>query len=134
MIYMLDTNIIIYLMRNRPQGVADRVASLPAGDRLVMSFITYGELLKGAQGSHDPAQSRTRIGRLTERIPVLYPDERTCQHYGHWADVLKRQGTPIGNNDLWIACHALGCGAVLVTHNTREFQRIDGLVWEDWAA
>ncbi|MDO4233021.1 MAG: type II toxin-antitoxin system VapC family toxin [Lautropia sp.] len=131
---MLDTNIIIYLMKNRPQAVADRVASLSGDDELAMSFITYGELLKGAYGSIRPEQSLAHIAHLIQRVPFLYPGEQTCHHYGKWAATLKRQGKSIGNNDLWIACHALSCGAILVTHNTKEFERIDGLMCQDWAA
>lgn len=132
MIYMLDTNIIIYLIKNRPQSVAEKVASLSSSDRLVMSFVTYAELLKGANGSQFPQKSFEAIERLIERIPVMMPNESICQHYGEWADKLKRQGTPIGGNDLWIACHALSCNAVLVTHNSKEFQRINHLQWQDW--
>lgn len=132
MMYMLDTNIIIYLIKNRPQSVAARVARLTAADQLVISFITYGELLKGAYGSQNREKSLAAVARLTEQIAVVYPDENICGHYGHWANRLKGQGTPIGGNDLWIACHALACGAVLVTNNTREFTRIAGLTVEDW--
>lgn len=132
MIYMLDTNIIIYLIKNRPAIVAEKVASLSANDSLAMSFVTYAELLKGAQGSHNPTKSLQTIEKLIQRIPVLLPEQNICHYYGKWADKLKRQGTPIGSNDLWIACHALSCGAVLVTHNGKEFQRITELKWQDW--
>lgn len=132
MIYMLDTNIIIYLMKNRPQIVADRVAQLLPNDHLVMSFITYAELIKGAYGSHHYEKAMQSITNLTSRINVLYPDEKICEYYGKWSSELKKQGTPIGNNDLWIASHALSLGAVLVTHNVKEFQRITDLQWQDW--
>ena len=97
-----------------------------------MSFVTYGELLQGAEGSRDRKKSHDNISRITQRIQILYPDENTCIHYGHWADTLKRQGSPIGNNDLWIASHALSTSATLVTHNSREFARIEDLNWQDW--
>lgn len=132
MIYMLDTNIIIYLMKNRPQAVSERVAQLSPHDRIVMSFITYTELIKGAHGSHNYEKAMQSITQLTSRIHVLYPDEKVCIHYGKWANELKKQGTSIGNNDLWIASHALSLGAVLVTHNVKEFQRIRDLQWQDW--
>ena len=132
MIYMLDTNIIIYLMKNRSESVARKISSLAPHDRIVMSFVTYGELLQGAEGSRDRKKSHDNIRKITQRIQILYPDENTCIHYGHWADTLKRQGRPIGNNDLWIACHALSTGATLVTHNSREFARIEDLNWQDW--
>lgn len=132
MIYMLDTNIIIYLIKNRPQEVADRVAKLNANDQLVMSFITYAELLKGAEGSQFPEKAYARIRRIVERINVVFPNEAICRHYAKWAQRLKQQGRPIGNNDLWIACHSLSLDAVLVTHNSKEFQRITDLDWQDW--
>jgi tRNA(fMet)-specific endonuclease VapC len=96
-IYLLDTNILIYLIKNRPPQVAERIDQLPSSDRLAMSFVTWAELLQGAAGS------------------------------------TRRAGTPIGANDLWIACHALALGATLVTHNLREFSRIRGLSLVDWA-
>ena len=74
MIYMLDTNIIIYLMKNRPKIVAERVSQLLPNDRLVMSFITYAELIKGAFGSQNYEQSIRAIELLTERVNVLYPN------------------------------------------------------------
>ncbi len=132
MIYMLDTNILIYLMKNKPLAVAERVAKLTSQDELVMSFVTYAELLKGANGSNNPPQALAKIAQIIQRIAVLYPDNKTCEYYGVWSNKLKQQGTPIGNNDLWIACHALSCNAVLVTHNVKEFKRIDGLNWQDW--
>lgn len=68
-------------------------------------------------------------------MPVLYPEgPEIYGHYARQANALKRRGTPIGANDLWIACHALALEATLVSHNTREFARIDGLCLEDWAS
>lgn len=132
MIYMLDTNILIYLMKNKPLAVAERVAKLTSQDQLVMSFVTYAELFKGANRSNNPPQALAKIAQIIQRIAVLYPDNKTCEFYGVWSNKLKQQGTPIGNNDLWIACHALACNAVLVTHNVKEFKRIDSLNWQDW--
>ncbi|PJG82947.1 type II toxin-antitoxin system VapC family toxin [Caviibacterium pharyngocola] len=133
MIYMLDTNILIYLMKNKPITVAERIAKLNSQDQLVMSFVTYAELLKGANGSNNPERALATIARLLQRISVLYPNAKTCEYYGEWANKLKRQGTQIGGNDLWIACHALSCNAILVTHNIKEFKRISVLNWQDWA-
>ncbi|MFZ7274364.1 type II toxin-antitoxin system VapC family toxin [Avibacterium avium] len=132
MIYMLDTNILIYLMKNKPLAVAERVGQLLPSDQLVMSFITYAELLKGANGSSNPQKALEKISQITQRISVLYPTERICEYYAKLSHRLKKQGTPIGNNDLWIACHALAVNAVLVTHNVKEFQRIEELNWQDW--
>lgn len=81
MMYMLNTNIIIYLIKNKSQSIAECVAGLSPNDHLVMSFITYGELPKGANGS----RNREKL-RLTKKISVVYPDENICTHYGKRED------------------------------------------------
>lgn len=135
MIHLLDTNILIYLIKNLPPQVAQRIDALPAADSLAMSFITWAELLQGAEGSQRRAATLAQLDALARQVPVLYPEgPGICRHYAEQATALKRQGTPIGANDLWIACHALALGATLVTHNVREFQRIEGLQLADWAA
>ena len=99
-----------------------------------MSFVTYAELLKGAERSPRKADVLSRLDGLTRQVPVLYPMTRAiCRHYAEHFTRLKEVGTPIGANDLWIACHALAEDATLVTHNTREFLRIAGLRVVDWA-
>ncbi len=131
--FMLDTNIIIYLIKNKPESVAAKVDQLKPNDDLVMSFVTYAELLKGAENSSQKARVLHNLEKLIEQISVVYPiNAQICQHYAVQFLRLKQSGTLIGANDLWIACHALAEQAVLVTHNVREFQRIDGLVIEDW--
>jgi len=132
--YLLDTNILIYLIKQRPPHVAGRIDRLPSSDRLAMSFITWAELLQGAVGSSRRDQVERQLHALTRQVEVLYPeDARICHHYAEQATALRRAGTPIGANDLWIACHALALGATVVTHNLREFSRIAGLSVEDWA-
>lgn len=135
MIYLLDTNILIYLIKNQPPAIAQRVNALPEDARLCMSFITWAELLKGAERSVRKPEVVRRLEALARQVEVLYPTgPAICQHYAQQATRLKDAGTPIGANDLWIACHALAEGATLVTHNTREFQRVQGLSLEDWVA
>ena len=132
--YLLDTNILIYLIKNRPPGVAARVDSLGEDDRLHMSFFTWAELLKGAERSDRKAVVLRRLEQLANQVPVLYQaGPLLCEHYARQFLRLKEAGTPIGANDLWIACHALAEGATLVTNNTREFRRISGLRLENWA-
>jgi tRNA(fMet)-specific endonuclease VapC len=98
-----------------------------------MSFITWAELLKGAERSTRKAQVLRRLDALARQVMVLYPKAATiCQHYAEQFTQLKDAGTPMGASDLWIACHALAEQATLVTHNTREFQRVKGLNLEDW--
>ena len=135
MIYLLDTNILIYLIKNQPPELAQRVDTLPDDDRLCMSFITWGELLKGAQRSTRKPEVLRRLEALARQVTVRYPTSPAiCQHYAEQATRLKGIGTPIGANDLWIACHALAENATLVTNNTREFQRIQGLRLDNWVA
>jgi len=131
--YMLDTNTLIYFIKHRPAAVAGRVNALSADDALCMSFVTYAELLKGAERSSRKADVLRRLEGLTRQVPVLFDIGRAlCAHYAVQFTRLKESGRPIGGNDLWIACHALAENAVLVTHNTREFERIDGLRLANW--
>lgn len=132
--YMLDTNILIYLLKNRPASVAQRINGLGDEANLCMSFFTYAELLKGAERSSRKVTVLRQLEALTTLIPVLYDVGRSlCEQYARQFLVLKTRGTPIGANDLWIACHALSHQATLVSHNVREFERIEGLLLEDWA-
>jgi tRNA(fMet)-specific endonuclease VapC len=133
-IYLLDTNILIYLIKNQPPTVAQRIDALPEQDGLGMSFVTWAELLKGAERSTRKAEVLRRLEALAQQVPVRYPGNPSiCRHYAEQATRLKDAGTPIGANDLWIACHALAEDATLVTHNLREFTRVSGLRVEDWA-
>lgn len=131
--YMLDTNILIYFLKRNPPHVAERVDSLPSDVLIYMSFITYAELLKGAERSTKKAESIQKLKALTQFIPVGYPQhDRICHAYAQQFYALKQAGTPIGGNDLWIACHALADDATLVTNNVKEFERIEGLKLENW--
>lgn len=133
MIYLLDTNILIYLVKNQPPAIALRVDALPETDRLCMSFVTWAELLKGAERSTRKPEVLRRLDALARQVTVIYPaGSAICRHYAEQFTRLKDEGTPIGANDLWIACHALAEDAILVTHNVREFERVAGLRVEDW--
>jgi tRNA(fMet)-specific endonuclease VapC len=134
MIYMLDTNILIYFIKNKPPSVAAYINALDKDIVLCMSFFTYAELLKGAERSTRKAQVLRQLKQLTQIISVQYATSPSlCEHYATQFTLLKEAGTPIGANDLWIACHALSQNATLVTHNLREFERIAGLRLEDWS-
>lgn len=133
MIYLLDTNILIYLIKQQPPAIAQQVDGLPEDARLSMSFITWAELLKGAERSVRKPDVLRRLDALARQVAVLYPTgPAICAHYAAQSARLEEAGTPIGANDLWIACHALAEEATLVTHNTREFRRVTGLRLEDW--
>ena len=131
--YLLDTNILIYLIKARPPGIAERVDALPEEEQLHMSFFTHAELLKGAERSSRKREVLKRLDALVQQVPVIYPSSPAIsRHYAEQFTRLKEAGTPIGANDLWIACHALAEDSVLVTHNTRKFNRVTGLRVEDW--
>ena len=130
---MLDTNILIYLIKEKPSSVAERFSECAPTDELMMSFVTYAELLKGAARSTRRERVEEQLASLCHLIPVNYEvTPRLTQHYAEQATRLKGLGTPIGGNDLWIAAHALSLGCVLVTHNQKEFKRVEGLTIEDW--
>lgn len=131
---MLDTNILIYLIKNKPKSVMQRVNALGDDDALCISFVTYAELLKGAEGSTRKADVLRRLDGLMRQVPVRYPSSPgLCEHFAVHPVRLKTAGTPIEANDLWIACHALAEAAVLVTNNEAEFKRVAGLTVENWA-
>ena len=132
--YMLDTNILIYLIKNKPPVVADRINALVSTDELCMSFFTFAELRMGAERSTRKPDVLRRLDTLTREVPVRYGVNRSlCEHYAVQFTRLRSMGTPIGANDLWIGCHALADDCTLVTNNTREFERVMGLRLENWA-
>lgn len=134
MIYMLDTHILIYFMKAKPASVVERVNALAQDDELCMSYVTYAELLKGAQHSQRKPEVLRQLDGLLRLVPVRYPTgPGICRCYAEQSAVLKAAGTPIGANDLWIAAHALAEDVCLVTNNVREFARIAGLRLENWA-
>jgi tRNA(fMet)-specific endonuclease VapC len=131
---MRDTNILIYLIKNKPPSVAARINALAPSDELCMSFFAYAELLKGAERSTRKSDVLRRLSYLTRSIPVRYgASTAMCEHYAVQFTQLRTAGTPIGANDLWIACHALADDCTLVTNNTGEFARVQTLRLENWA-
>lgn len=133
--YMLDTNILICLIRNKPIEVAERINALTEYDTLCMSFVTYAELIKKAEKSSNTNRTLKQLEELTQLIEVNYElDSTICHHYAHHMTQLELAGTPIGDNDLWIACHALAQGMTLVTNNMRAFEWVDGLQIENWVS
>ena len=135
MIVLLDTNTLISLIKNQPPQVAARLDALDPGDSLAMSFVTWAELLQGAEGSQRREATLRQLDQLARQVKVLDPEgQAICRHDAQQATALKRRGTPIGANDLWIAAHALALDATLVSHHVSAFARIEGLRLEDWAA
>lgn len=130
--YLLDTNICIYIRRERPQAVKERFKILPPGSTAI-SVITYGELAYGVRKSPDPYKAMMILEELAALIPVLPMAADAAEIYGTIRSDLAAHGELIGNNDLWIAAHARSLKMTLVTNNENEFQRVDGLTIENWA-
>ena len=128
---LLDTNICSYIRQQRPPEVPKRFRSLRPGEAAI-SVITYGELHYGAEKSRDRERALDLLRRLVALLPVLPLPEQAGEICGAVRADLERRGEVIGNNDLWIAAHALAAGLVLATNNQREFARIQGLELADW--
>jgi len=128
---MLDTNICIYIAKQQPPEVKARFERLKPG-QLVMSVITYGELCCGANKSNQRARALAQLDELVQDIPVEDLSSAASQTYGEIRALLEKQGRMIGNNDLWIAAHAVALNVTLATNNEREFLRVAGLSVENW--
>lgn len=129
--YLLDTSILIYIRQRRPPSVLQRFARLMPGDAC-LSTITYGELLYGAAKSRERARATATLKALIELLPVLPLPVEAGEAYGDIRAALEAKGQKIGNSDLWIAAHARAESLTLVTNNTREFDRVEGLKVENW--
>jgi tRNA(fMet)-specific endonuclease VapC len=130
--YLLDTNICIYIRQKRPEEVLRRFRKLRPGEA-VLSVITHGELLYGAAKSEQRVAARERLRELVLLLPALALPESAAETYGTIRAELESKGEMIGNNDLWIAAHAVAAGLTLVTNNEREFRRVRGLKIQNWA-
>ena len=129
--YMLDTNILVYAIRHPGDAINDAIAGHVAND-ICISSITYGELEYGVCKSANPEQNRQALRQMLSGIPILDFDWLAAGHFGDIFAELERQGQRIGERDMLIAAHARSLGYVLVTNNTREFRRVEGLTVEDW--
>ncbi len=128
--WMLDTNTLSDLIRN-PSGALIRRLDSIEPDAVCTSIVVACELRFGAKRKGSKTLT-DRVEQLLASLTVLPLDEPADQHYADLRDTLERAGTPIGNHDLFIAAHARSRDLTLVTHNTREFERVPGLRVEDW--
>lgn len=128
--YLLDTNICIYVIKRRPEALLDRFNS--HASQLAISSITLAELLHGAEKSSLPQRTLSVVENFCSRLEVLTYGPKAAQHYGQIRAALEKRGMPIGINDLHIAAHARSEGLTLVSNNMREFERVDGLLLENW--
>lgn len=128
--YMLDTNIVIYVIKRRPLEILDKF-NANAG-RMVISTTTLAERIHGAEKSAYPERNLRTVEDFTSRLDVVSYDDKAAFHYGAIRAALEHKGTPIGLNDLHIAAHARSAGLTLVSNNLRKFTRVDGLICENW--
>jgi tRNA(fMet)-specific endonuclease VapC len=130
--YLLDTNIVIYVIKRRPVEVMG-VFNENAG-RMAISAITLSELYHGAEKSAKVAQNLAVVEEFASLLEVLPYSAKASGHYGAIRAALENAGRPIGVNDLHIAAHARSEGLTLVTNNLGEFERVPGLLTENWVS
>ncbi|MCP4683503.1 MAG: type II toxin-antitoxin system VapC family toxin [Desulfobacterales bacterium] len=129
--YMLDTNICIYIIKKRPPGVLKKFHTVNKS-KLCISVITYAELQYGVELSSSKKKNRLILTDFISLLTVLSWDMDAVRDYGKIRTDLKKKGAPIGNMDLLIAAHALSQKCILVSNNLREFRRIKALRQENW--
>ena len=128
--YLLDTNIVIYVLKRRPVEVLSTFNA--NASRMAISSITLAELLHGAEKSSRVSENLAAIEDFCSRLQVLPYGPKAAQHYGAIRAALEKLGQPIGVNDIHIAAHARSEGLVLVTNNMGEFARVPALEAENW--
>ena len=128
--YLLDTNIVIYVLKRRPVEVLSTFNA--NASRMAMSSITLAELLHGAEKSSRVSENLAAVEDFCSRLQVLPYGPKAAQHYGAIRAALEKLGQPIGVNDMHIAAHARSEGLVLVTNNMGEFARVPALEVENW--
>jgi tRNA(fMet)-specific endonuclease VapC len=131
--YMLDTNICIGLIRQKPQKLIRRLTRCEPGE-VGVSSITIAELAHGANKSNQAEQNLSALDQFLLPIEIADFDQQASAAYGVIRAYLEREGKLIGSMDMLIGAHALSLGAILVTNNVDEFQRIPKLKVEDWMA
>ncbi len=131
MIYLLDTNICIYIINQQPAQVLQRL--IQAGrESLAISAVTVAELAFGVAKSTRP-DSQAKLENFLSKFPIVDWGQDAAWVYGNVRKALEAKGQRIGERDLLLACHALALDATMVTNNTREFERVEGLKLENWA-
>ena len=129
--YMLDTNICIFIIKNRPENVIRKFMEHEQED-ICISSITYAELVHGVEKSQAKEKNRIALMLFLSEIQIIPFDDMAAQVYGVIKTDLQKKGTPIGPLDTLIAAHAKALNYTLVTNNIREFVRVEGLKLEDW--
>ena len=132
MLYMLDTNICSFIIREKPSYIKEKLKEVEdAGHKIALSSVVVSELLYGAKKKKSDKLTKV-INAFMDNFFIYDFDKNSAKKYANIRDVLESKGKIIGSNDLFIAAHSKSLNAILVTNNTREFNRVDGLELEDW--
>lgn len=130
--WLLDTDICIYLIKKKPERLLARLRQVDIRT-VAISSITVAELQFGVAKSARPEQNALALAAFLAPLTVESFDDAAAASYGPLRADLERAGTPLGSLDMLIAAHAMALGRTIVTNNTREFERIEGLKIENWA-
>jgi len=134
--YMLDTDTLIFLQRSRNLAAQKRFLALAIDadgvSEAAISVITYGEILCGMDDTRQSQIGMATLRGVLSAVPVLPLTQAAGEMWAEIRTRLKREGRMIGNNDLWIAAHALTADLTVVTNNEREFRRVPRLKVENW--
>ena len=133
-LFMLDTDTCIFLMRGESPALAAKVQSVPLQQQ-VMSAVTFAELTYGVQASAAAKrkQNQSVLDSLVLHLAVLDWPQDAAKHYAEIRADLKKRGAQLGAADLMIAAHARAMGAIVVTNNVKDFDRVKGLEVENWS-
>ncbi len=133
MLYMLDTNICIYLLKNKPPGIREKLERIEFGN-LAISSISVAELYFGIEKSRNPQKNLINLNKFLSPIIIIPFNIHAARIYGTIRNMLEKEGKLIGPNDMLIAAHALSTDSILVTNNIKEFKRVPKLKLENWVS
>lgn len=131
MIYMLDTNICSFIIREKPLHIKEKLKEIEKDNVVALSSIVVSELLYGANKKNSVKLSKI-VNQFIDNFVLYDFDKNAATTYADIRAKLEQQGNIIGSNDLFISAHAKSLNATLVTNNTKEFKRVDDILIEDW--
>lgn len=131
MIYLLDTDICIYIINKKPATVHQRLRKISI-DLIHISVITHAELLYGVEKSTHHTKNTTLLSDFLAHVSILPWTSEVATTYAQLRASLEKKGTPIGNLDMMIAAHALSLKAKLITNNQKHFEKVPHLKFETW--
>ena len=129
--YLLETNICVYILKQKPFNVFQKFTSIDSYS-IAVSSITVAELMYGVHKSNSKDRNLLAVNELLNSVQILDFDHNAASHFGTLKNSLLKKGTPIGPLDMLIAAHAISLNVVLVSNNLKEFNRVEGLLTENW--